>query len=72
MRLREMVFVNLNITFTSVGPMFAIPQSVLPKDDVTIGLGVNLLSSHFYGDFLAKQEQNTQTNSPSSRCLSRS
>jgi hypothetical protein len=49
----------LNITFMSVDPTFAIPQSVLWKDDATFVLGVNLLSSHFCGDFLAKQEQTT-------------
>jgi hypothetical protein len=26
------------------------------KDDATFVLGANLLSGHFYGDFLAKQE----------------
>jgi hypothetical protein len=52
------VFVNiaLHITFMSVDQTLAIPHSVLLKDDATFVPGVNLLSGHFDGDFLAKQE----------------
>jgi hypothetical protein len=61
MRLCETGLVNvaLNVTFFSVDPTFAIPQSALLKDDVTFVPGVNLLSGHFCGGFLAKQEQAT-------------
>jgi hypothetical protein len=61
MRLCEKVLVNiaLNVAFMSVDPTFAVPTSALLKGDATSGLGDNLLSSHFYGDFLAKQEQTT-------------
>jgi hypothetical protein len=48
--------VGLNITFISVHATFAIPHSVLLKDDGAFLLGVSLLSGHFYGDFRAKQE----------------
>jgi hypothetical protein len=37
-------------------PTSVIPQSALLKDDVTFVSGINLLSGHFYGDLLAKQE----------------
>jgi hypothetical protein len=43
----------------SAGPAFATPQPVLLKNGATFALGVNLLSGHFYGDFMAKQEQTT-------------
>lgn len=41
----------------SVDPTFAIPQPVLLKNGATFTLGVNLLSDHFYRDFMVKQEQ---------------
>jgi hypothetical protein len=53
MGLYERVFANvaLNFTFISVNQMLAISTSML---------GANLQSGHFYGDFLAKQEQRVQ------------
>jgi hypothetical protein len=54
-----LVKVTLDITFMSVDPTFAIPQSVLLKDDVPFVLGVNLLSGHFSGDLVDKQAQGT-------------
>jgi hypothetical protein len=40
----------------SVNQTFAISTCVLLKDDVTFAIGANLLSGHFHGNFLAKQE----------------
>jgi hypothetical protein len=51
-----LVNVALHITLMSVNQRFAISPSVPLKDDATFALGANLLSGHFYGDFLAKQE----------------
>jgi hypothetical protein len=51
-----LVNVALHITFISVNQSFPIPLPVPLKDDATFVLGASLLSGHFYGDFLAKQE----------------
>jgi hypothetical protein len=51
-----LVNVALHITFMPVNQKFAILPSVRLKDGATFVLGPNLLSGHFYGDFLAKQE----------------
>jgi hypothetical protein len=58
MGLCETAFVNvaLHITLMPVNQRFAIQPSVPLKDDATFVLGANSLSGHFYGDFLAKQE----------------
>jgi hypothetical protein len=55
----RLINVALNITVILVDPTFAIAQPVLLENDVTFISGVNLLSGHFHGDFLAKQEQTT-------------
>jgi hypothetical protein len=51
-----LVNVALHITLMSINQRLAIPPSVPLKDDATFVLGANLLSGHFYGDSLAKQE----------------
>jgi hypothetical protein len=48
--------VALHITLMPVKRRFAIPLSLPLKDDAAFALGANLLSGHFYGDFLARQE----------------
>jgi hypothetical protein len=50
-----MLNVALNIMFIAIDLMFSKPQSALLKDHVIFVFGVNLLSRHCYGHFLAKQ-----------------
>jgi hypothetical protein len=51
-----LVNVALNITLMSVDTMFAIPMSVLLKNDATLPFWVTLLSGQLYDEFLTKEE----------------